>query len=72
MEELDLRGLRCPLPALMTRRHLARLTPGTLLTVLTTDPLAVVDIPHMCREEGQAVIETRKADGHHIFVIRKS
>ena len=68
---LDLSGLKCPLPALLARRHLARLAPGALLTLLTTDPLAVVDIPHMCGEEGHAVVDTRPADGHHIFVIRK-
>lgn len=69
---LDLRGLKCPLPALMARRHLARMTPGAALTVLTTDPLAVVDIPHMCGEEGHAVIDARKAGDHHIFMIRKA
>ena len=69
---LDLRGLKCPLPALLARRHLARLAPGALLTVFTTDPLAVVDIPHMCGEEGHAVIDARPADGHHLFVIRKA
>ena len=72
MEELDLRGLKCPLPALFTRRQLALLAPGAELTVWTTDPLAVVDIPHMCGEEGAVVLESRPADGHHIFVIRKT
>lgn len=71
-ETLDLRGLKCPLPALMTRRHLARLPQGTMLTVFTTDPLAVVDIPHMCVEEGHDVTAARKADGHHVFVIRRA
>ena len=70
-EPLDLRGLKCPLPALMTRRQLARLPDGAVLKVLTSDPLAVVDIPHMCGEDGHALVESRKADDHHIFTIRK-
>jgi tRNA 2-thiouridine synthesizing protein A len=69
---LDLRGLKCPLPALIARRRLAQSAQGALLTVLTTDPLAVVDVPHMCAEEGHAVIEVRQADGHHIFMIRRA
>jgi tRNA 2-thiouridine synthesizing protein A len=69
---LDLRGLKCPLPALMTERRLRTLTAGTILTVLASDPLAPVDIPHMCNREGHAVLEVRKADGHHVFLIRKS
>lgn len=72
MEELDLRGLKCPLPALLTRRRLARLAPGTRLTVLASDPLAAVDIPHMCHQDGHRVISTEKAESHHIFVIRKA
>ena len=69
---LDLRGLKCPLPALMTRRHLATIGQGAALTVLITDPLAVVDIPHMCGEDGLTVTDVHKADGHHIFTIRKA
>ena len=69
---LDLRGLKCPLPALMTRRKLARLAPGTLLTVLADDPLAAVDIPHMCGDEGHVVITVNKQDGHHLFQLQRA
>ncbi|HXR94841.1 MAG TPA: sulfurtransferase TusA family protein [Rhizomicrobium sp.] len=71
MEELDLRGLKCPLPALMARRKLAALSPGDTLQVLASDPLSVVDIPHMCAEEGHALIEKGSADDHHRFLIRR-
>jgi tRNA 2-thiouridine synthesizing protein A len=69
---LDLRGLKCPLPALMARRRLARLAPGAELTVLADDPLAAVDIPHMCGEEGHVVIGVNKKDGHAAFEIRRA
>ena len=39
----DLKGLKCPLPALKAGKRLAELVPGSLLTVETTDPLAVID-----------------------------
>ena len=42
-----------------------------MLTVLASDPLAVVDIPHMCGEEGHAVESTLTAGDHHSFVIRR-
>jgi tRNA 2-thiouridine synthesizing protein A len=71
-DTLDLRGLKCPLPALLTRRRLARLAPGSRVTVFTTDPLATVDIPHMCGEEGDAVCETRAENGYQVFVIEKA
>ena len=70
-EELDLRGLKCPLPALMARKRLATLPPGETLWVLASDPLSVVDIPHMCSQEGHAVIERQSPPGHHRFRIRR-
>lgn len=69
-EILDLSGLKCPLPALMAKKALARAAPGTLITVLATDPLSVVDIPHMCSEEGHSVESVKSADGHSRFQIR--
>ena len=70
-EVLDLKGLKCPLPALMARRRLAALPAGMVLTVLTNDPLAVVDIPHMCAQDGHELVESRKAQDRHLFVIRR-
>ncbi|HWY60455.1 MAG TPA: sulfurtransferase TusA family protein [Rhizomicrobium sp.] len=68
---LDLTGLKCPLPALMARRTLARLAPGTCITILTSDPLAVVDIPHMCGEEGHTVESVTREESRSVFRIRR-
>jgi tRNA 2-thiouridine synthesizing protein A len=38
MEELDLRGLKCPLPAMMARKRLATLPAGESVWVLASDP----------------------------------
>ena len=70
-ETLDLRGLKCPLPALMARRALARLQPGEIVIVLASDPLAVVDIPHMCGEEGHSVESVTREENRTIFRIRR-
>jgi tRNA 2-thiouridine synthesizing protein A len=56
-EFMALRGLKCPLPALMARRALEARQPGALVLVLVDDPMAPIDIPHMCRQEGHAVID---------------
>ena len=70
-ETLDLTGLKCPLPALMARRALARLAPGEIVIVLTSDPLAVVDIPHMCGEEGHSVESVNREENRTVFRIRR-
>jgi len=70
-EPLDLRGLKCPLPALMTRRALARAPIGLEIEVTADDPMAAVDIPHMCHQEGHTVV-SQSRDGALIrLVIRR-
>jgi tRNA 2-thiouridine synthesizing protein A len=49
---VDARGLKCPLPVLKAETALARLKPGAMLVVLATDPLAKLDIPLLCRQNG--------------------
>ena len=70
-DALDLRGLKCPLPVLRTRRHLRDLASGAQIRVETTDPLAVIDIPHFCREDGHRLLSSEAVDGGHAFVIKK-
>ncbi|MBV9548590.1 MAG: sulfurtransferase TusA family protein [Alphaproteobacteria bacterium] len=70
-DELDLRGLKCPLPALLTQKALAKAATGTRLVVLADDPLAAVDIPHMCHTQGHALEESSTRAGYHIFAIRR-
>jgi tRNA 2-thiouridine synthesizing protein A len=50
--DIDLSGLKCPLPVLRTRKALRALRPGQTLAVTCTDPLAMIDIPNLVREEG--------------------
>lgn len=68
---LNLRGLKCPLPALRTRKALKRLAAGDLLVVECTDPLAEIDIPNLMRETGDAVEDTARQDDVIVFRIRK-
>jgi tRNA 2-thiouridine synthesizing protein A len=69
---LDLRGLKCPLPVLYTRKALASLAPGDVLHVECTDPLAGIDIPNLVRETGDALEEARREEKLLAFRIRKA
>jgi len=69
---LNLRGLKCPLPALRTRKALTKLAPGDVLVVECTDPLTEIDIPNLMRETGDALEATDKTDGVIAFRIRKN
>jgi tRNA 2-thiouridine synthesizing protein A len=70
--KLDLTGLKCPLPALKTRKALKTLTPGDLLEVHSTDPLSIIDIPNLIRETGDRVEITERAENRIVFLIEKA
>lgn len=69
---LDLRGLKCPLPALRARKALAGLAAGDLLTLECTDPLTEIDIPHLLRETGDTLENKSTRADLLTFKIRKT
>ena len=69
--EVDLRGLHCPMPVLRTAKALRPLAVGRRIAVLASDPLASIDIPHFCREQGHVLEESGETGGDLRFVIRK-
>ncbi len=69
VKELDLKGLKCPLPVLRTRKALAQLAAGDRLIVTCTDPLSGIDIPHLIGETGDVLEQSRAEDSVFIFRI---
>ncbi|HML06880.1 MAG TPA: sulfurtransferase TusA family protein [Xanthobacteraceae bacterium] len=68
---IDLRGLKCPLPALYTRKALAAMNRGDILIVECTDPLAGIDIPALLMETGDALEDIGEDKQAMTFRIRK-
>jgi tRNA 2-thiouridine synthesizing protein A len=68
---LNLRGLKCPLPALKVRKALQGLAPGDRLTVECTDPLAAIDIPALLQETGDRLEGHERVQDALLFTIRK-
>jgi tRNA 2-thiouridine synthesizing protein A len=68
---LNLRGLKCPLPALRTRKALGAMAPGEVLVVECTDPLAGIDIPNLLNQTGDLLEDTAKDKRLLTFRIRK-
>lgn len=67
----DLKGLKCPLPVIRTAKRLTLLAAGDHLLIETTDPLAIIDIPHFCNEAGHGLEHQEKTERGHRFLIRK-
>jgi TusA-related sulfurtransferase len=69
---LDLRGLKCPLPALKTGLAITKLARGARLVVICTDPLSWLDIPNLVRETGDVLEAQAAGEGAFTFQIRKA
>jgi len=69
---INLRGLKCPLPALRARKALAALKPGDLLIAECTDPLSAVDIPNLINQTGDKLEASSREGNVLVFRIRKS
>jgi len=65
---LDLSGLLCPLPVLKARKKLLSMQAGEVLHVIATDPMAAIDLPHFCAEQGYELLKREALE----FWIRKA
>lgn len=65
--QLDLTGLKCPMPSLMTEKALRGMDVGERLAVIVTDPLAPLDLRHLCQRGGHSVV----AEGQNEFGARR-
>ena len=60
---VDARGHRCPTPSLKLQKALREAGPGARLTLLATDPMARIDVPHLMAGVGGRVVSIVEADG---------
>ena len=70
--KVSMRGLKCPLPALKTRKLLSRMVAGDVLEIECTDPLTTIDIPNLIRQTGDTIENTAKKGRVLTFRIRKA
>lgn len=66
---VDARGHRCPVPSLKLRKAMRRALPGARLTLLATDPMARIDVPHLMAEIGGGVVSITEAQGVLTIVV---
>jgi tRNA 2-thiouridine synthesizing protein A len=70
-KELDVRGLKCPLPLLRTKKSLTDMTSGQILKVLATDPAAAIDLNVFAMQAGHEVLLSQETAGELTFLLRK-
>ena len=68
---LNLSGLLCPNPSLITAKKLEDMKSGEILEVVCSDKSVKVSIPDLCRKGDYELVETRDEKGLIHFIIRK-
>lgn len=71
-QELDARGIACPLPIIKTKKLLQKMSPGQVLKIMATDPGSVKDFSAYCNQTGNELVSSDETDGVYSYLIRVS
>ncbi len=71
MQEVDARGLACPLPLLKAKQALNQLASGEKLKVFATDEGSVRDFKTFAELSGNILLESSQDDAFYTYVIQK-
>jgi tRNA 2-thiouridine synthesizing protein A len=70
-QELDTRGLNCPLPILRAKKALGAIQSGQVLKIVATDPGAVKDFQAFSKQTGHPLLSHSEANGEFTFLLQK-
>jgi len=68
---LDVRGLLCPVPTVMTNKALKEMKKGKTLQIITNDITTKQAIPLLCVQEGYELIDLNEKDGLLYFIVTR-
>ena len=70
-QELDARGLNCPLPILRAKKTLNGMYSGEVLKIMATDPGSVKDFEAFATQTGNELLDSSEVDGEFHFLMKK-
>ena len=70
-QELDARGLNCPLPILRAKKTLNGMAAGETLKIIATDPGSVKDFEAFATQTGNELMNSSEANGEFHFLLKK-
>ncbi|NBO40923.1 MAG: sulfurtransferase TusA family protein [Betaproteobacteria bacterium] len=70
-QELDTRGLNCPLPILKAKKALSAMHSGQLLKVVSTDKGSLRDFAAFCKQTGNELMSQETAGDDFIHVLKR-
>lgn len=70
-QEIDTRGLNCPLPILKAKKALAAMDSGQLLKVLSTDAGSLRDFQAFAKQTGNELLEQQTVGDEFTHILRR-
>lgn len=70
-QELDCRGLSCPIPILKTKKAIDGLAAGQVLKMVSTDPGSVNDVHAWAKRTGNPLLAAEEAGSEYVFFLQK-
>lgn len=70
-QEVDTRGLNCPLPILKAKKALAAMQSGQLLKVVATDTGSIRDFQAFAKQTGNELVEQQTVGEEFIHILRR-
>ena len=65
-------GKKCPMPVLMTKKELKKMSSGQILELVVDDKGALKDVPALINKTGDSILETKEDGSNITFMIQKA
>jgi len=65
-------GKKCPMPVLMTKKELKKMSSGQTLELIVDDKGALKDVPALINKTGDSIVETIEDGAQITFMIQKT
>ncbi len=70
-QEIDTRGLNCPLPILKAKKALATMSSGQLLKVLATDTGSLRDFVAFAKQTGNELVSQETVGNEFVHILKR-
>lgn len=71
-QNIDLRGVRCPLNYVKAKLKLEEMDVGNVLEILVDDGEPIVNVPRSAKEDGHKILWVEQIEGYFKVLVRKS
>jgi tRNA 2-thiouridine synthesizing protein A len=70
-QDLDARGLNCPLPILRAKKALTEMQSGQVLRIVSTDVGSVKDFQAFSKQTGNELLSQSEAGNEYTFFLKR-